>query len=921
MARRRRTIIFALFLLAGAQPLYAQDSTSDTTRARFQLHHERLGRLPIDDVRHALALVPGVRLSGRDIGVTPFATLAIRGNAAAAGNVYIDGAPLRFQTLGGAGLPPALNAVDTVGIVTGVADVALFDVAGGAIRYETASGTERWTGGVRWDSDEPFSNASSVGYNRLEGAFGGPLARNLTLALSTTLQGQQSSYRGPGAAAIPAYVPAGIDTTADDGGGTLVGVPAFAQASDGLRRPLDWSTARHAHAKVQYRGTRSTVSLTVLGGDVQQRFFPGQAILDSAVYQGHRLASAAAIANWQQELGTWHEAPLHLAVNLSFVTHRDITGPIDSTQESDLRDPALGIAFGRLRFAGANVLGLPASDHLIRDVRTNSGTRGVPFFGAQRLFQAWRVNPYGLALGTQGWWNGGLGGVLTDAAEHRVQGRVVVRGQWSKTQTVELGVDAEHSRVSYYSSDIVSQFGTDAFTAAPSRLGFFVADGLTIGDTRLDVGLRVDRVAPNGDLPKTPAFISSSGPSLWNPASATDDTAYANSVARVFRPARAQTAVAPRVLVSLPIDTQTVVRVGYSRALQPASWGNVFRHSNNDLSFTSVSDLFGSDVRLAAVSQIEAGVRRSFAASDVDLSVYFADIPQYAGQFHPVPDPRDSSRLVSVAVLSNVAGTQTVGVDAGLTWREGWLSGAVKYSLAHVSPQRSFSASYTTHDAAVAASLDVPAGWESETFVGRLARGASVVVLARAQTGDRYTIQQNNGLGIIGPDDGVVEFPAEPFNTSHLPWFKRLDLRIGKRVRTAGHDWSVYVDARNLLNFSNLIAVFAETGDTANRANRAATIGDTTFGTGEFGLLWAEATNAGALGADKTVDLTGCTTWGAPVNCVALNRVERRFGNGDQLFTLSEQQRTFEAYYRDFFGSWRFYAPGRTVRIGMSLAL
>jgi hypothetical protein len=55
------------------------------------------------------------------------------------------------------------------------------------------------------------------------------------------------------------------------------------------------------------------------------------------------------------------------------------------------------------------------------------------------------------------------------------------------------------------------------------------------------------------------------------------------------------------------------------------------------------------------------------------------------------------------------------------------------------------------------------------------------------------------------------------------------------------------------------------------------------------------------------------------VNCVALVRVERRFGNGDQVFTLAEQQATFEAYYRDFFGAWRFSTPGRTIRFGTEL--
>jgi len=192
------------------------------------------------------------------------------------------------------------------------------------------------------------------------------------------------------------------------------------------------------------------------------------------------------------------------------------------------------------------------------------------------------------------------------------------------------------------------------------------------------------------------------------------------------------------------------------------------------------------------------------------------------------------------------------------------------------------------------------------------------VVLFRAQSGQTFTLQANNGFGLITPPE---TFLVPNFNVAHLPWLKRLDLRITKTVRTGGHDWSLYVDARNILNFSNQLAAFAETGDTANAFYKSSEVGDPTIGTGNYAALWNEASSAGALAPDKTVDLSGCTAWSRPVNCVALTRVERRFGDGDQQFALTEQQRAFDAYYRDFFGAWRFYALGRTIRIGMELAL
>ena len=186
-----------------------------------------------------------------------------------------------------------------------------------------------------------------------------------------------------------------------------------------------------------------------------------------------------------------------------------------------------------------------------------------------------------------------------------------------------------------------------------------------------------------------------------------------------------------------------------------------------------------------------------------------------------------------------------------------------------------------------------------------------------------YSRLLNNGLGTLVMDNGFGTGVGlgTPINGSQLPSLKRLDLRIAKSVRTASHDWSIYIDARNLLNLSNLTSLFAETGDTANLKNRERTIGDPSVASGEYGALWNEANTVGALAADRSVDLTACATWGRPADCVALTRAERRFGNGDSVFTLAEQQTTFNAFYHDFFGAWRFYAPGRTIRIGMELAL
>ncbi len=875
---------FTRFAVAQAA---AADTAADSLRRSSRLDGRWLRRLPVDDPRHALVLIPGVRLSSSDIGITPTTNLLIRGDATGRGNVYIDGALMRFETNGGAGVELAPSAIDTLSLLRGVAPASLSDAGGGVISYQTRSGGQHLAGGVRWDSDEPFSDASTVGYNRIEGNVGGPLAAGgkLTFFLSTTLQGQQSSYRGLYTAKIPAFLPAGTDTTVDQGG-SPVAVPLLENEASGLRRPLDWSTARRGHVKLAYRSGASRASLTLLGGEIQQRSFPGSFALVPAVYMGRRMSTAAAIVNWQQRIGAWRGGPLTLDVNLSLVRHRDMTGPLDSSVERATRDPALGIAFERLQFAGADVLGLPVTDQLVRDLRTNSGTRGVPFFGTlPDLAQAYPTNPYGIAFG---WPTSGYGGTLSDVAERRVQGRWGVTWNRSREQRIGIGVDWEHAHIASYTSSIVRLIGTDVFAANPGRLGVFTENRFVLSDAVIDLGLRYDHITPGGELPVIPAFIASSGPALWNPNGGSDDTAYANSVARVFRKARSQSVFSPRLRFAYPVGDSMDLQLGFSRTAEPPSWSNVFGHSNNDIAFTNVNDLFGRDVDFVVTTLIEAGVRYRRGPAVVAASLYRKELPRYVGRVRAFSRPTDPSNVVSINALTSLGTVPVEGVEVGLDVGQRWVQASVAYSLAHAgrdpgSLTSVSQAPITAHSGAIVISAGVPDDWQRGRSIGSIARGTNAVVLFRAQSGQTFTLQTNNGFGLITPPES---FLVPTFNVAHLPWMKRLDLRISKTLRrgAGGQSWSLYLDARNLLDFANLLAAFAETGDTANSLHKLSTLG-------------------------------------SPVNCVALTRVERRFGDGNQQFTLPEQQRAFDAYYRDFFGAWRFYAPGRTIRIGMELAL
>ena len=56
------------------------------------------------------------------------------------------------------------------------------------------------------------------------------------------------------------------------------------------------------------------------------------------------------------------------------------------------------------------------------------------------------------------------------------------------------------------------------------------------------------------------------------------------------------------------------------------------------------------------------------------------------------------------------------------------------------------------------------------------------------------------------------------------------------------------------------------------------------------------------------------------MDCVLLERAERRFGNGDGVFTPSEYGAAFDAWYALANAPYRFYGPGRRIRVGAELS-
>ncbi len=339
---------------AAANPIVPRDKVTSGSTVGGDL----VASLPLDDVRQVLTFQPGVVESGTVAGVS------IRGGRPGEANIYIDGAPVR-STNGAlrnglatvstdrvlvAPITVGTNAVEEVSVTTGALGVEFSDAQSGVVGYTTRAGGEKLAGSFSGESDAPFGDAISVGFNRFQGSLGGPVpnVNNLRWFASAVVQGQVSSFRAKSADSIPLYVVGGVDQvvtdTGADGTVTQTVLPKFVQYSgqcgvlgsnaspiaqaiqsnygfdcQGRRRAMDWTTLTELQGNLQYTyGTGSSVRLTGLANGTQQRFYPGTDIADPARYTGQHTWQRLAVLNWNHQVTRSSDRALSFNVNLSW---------------------------------------------------------------------------------------------------------------------------------------------------------------------------------------------------------------------------------------------------------------------------------------------------------------------------------------------------------------------------------------------------------------------------------------------------------------------------------------------------------------------------------------------------------------------------------------------------------------------------
>ena len=961
--------------LAVAAPLFAQDTTTTPsslptamadssravprTRPTTVFDSATLRRLPIDDVRQVPVLVRGV------YGLTDPRSFSVRGALSSEAAIYVDGALIRTGQRLDAELLPPVRGTRSLAVTTGLAPAHLGEAPAGLLEIATPAGGEKWTGGARYRADEAGLDLwRNVGFHRIEATTGGPLPLGLSGFAAFALDGQQSleteKLRDVQA---PVYITSGTDTIirqpidfGNPNSDTIdLAIPRFIQYSGycdessnsgpchGLQVPFSARGAHVFQAKIQKAyGSHQHLNLTALAGRQQARDFPFTQLYNPTNRTATRTSNRVFILDWLHQLPRVGGRPLGLNVNVSYQSDERAAGVLTPESEAESFRPSGGFLWSPLRFVtdlstthDVTIVGTTHSGvSYLDDIQINCLLAGqaacnslVPFLDRDDLISAqpYRMNPYAVEQSLRlPFFTSGLDGPFDLSREHRWQGRVSLGWRLAASHLLSAGLDfARFDTRRYTAPSGIAAFEINAYIERPSQTGAYIVDQAQFGDFEISAGVRVDRFDSHALYPVVPGRISS----ITESEVTIDGVRYPlapfdplNPTAN-FQPASAHSIVSPQLGVLVDAWPGGTVRFTVGRQSRAPSFESLFAFKNTDLSQANRNVPFGRDLEPAHTDLMELGAhvelaedRKTFA----DVALYSQDVTSEAVQLQRMPDPGSGGFPADWRVFTMASRGKVRGIDANVGRQfSSVVTGAV--SVSHqdgtaLEGARTFGAG------------SISVRWGSDAPLRTLLANTDIYSIFRIGTNRHYTLQQNSGAGSTIGDNA---FPIEEENASKLPLFKTIDIRITRSFPLRRMSGAVFIESKNLFNWTNLTDIFTETGETTNDQHRARWVDE------QLAQLETAAQGEGLLtvtGMGETaVDLRSpgvCAGWsaraqngaGGPADCVLLQRAERRFGNSDGLFTRSEYTSSFGAWYDLANAPYRFYGPGRRIRLGVELS-
>ena len=743
----------------------------------------------------------------------------------------------------------------------------------------------------------------------------------------------------------------------------------FGLECNGVRLPATPRTIYTAAGKLSYTygaGSRLTLSVAASRNHGLRYDFIIRHLNRLALpsLRGFSNRSRIATLNWAPNLSKSAERALALDVSLSYQEDGTIGGQLTGESAQSTRSPFGGFILRPMRFL-FDFDNFPIDEHLIRNLRVHDGRfhpvklndhsrDGVDILRNDAYGLYGEFQNFGFSMGGDTWnlrESGGPLGSVNLYAERRYVGKATLDWQADRYSRLKLGSEVTRYTIAYYGSPL--SFVGDAYLARPIRWNAFVEDRLDLGDVVVVGGLRYDHYDTRASRPY--ATDSAGNRYQFPRISSLPGFDPANPTATFVRD-RPHGYLSPRVQVSFPVTDRTNFRLSYAHQVQAPDFGLLLSGSNMDLSVNDVHQAVGADLDFGKTIAFEFGIRHAFSDDMVlDVAAYNKNIiadpaARVVTRFDPA-----TGRDVKFNIMTNLDFGSVRGLDVRLDRRFGqFFNGTVAYAYQNAEntgsdpftyiyygsliqdpttgrpqppPQGTLPTSNSRPHALTAAfSITVPGDWKRGSLVGQVLRNASIFSTLRYTSGTAYS-RCGTGLedqSVLSSENCARQFP-EGINTQRLPPFKELNARLVKTFALGRLDVSGYLDVRNLLNFKNILEVFATNGSLRNDVERAENL------KADLADLAAERDINGALGADNSLLLPfrheDCATWRsdrqfrpAAANCMYLIRAEQRFGDGDGVFTIEEQSRAINALYDVARGEHAHTAPGRRARVGFEIA-
>ncbi len=444
-------------------------------------------------------------------------------------------------------------------------------------------------------------------------------------------------------------------------------------------------------------------------------------------------------------------------------------------------------------------------------------------------------------------------------------------------------------------------------------------------------------------------------------------------------PAQTHSVVLPSVRVSFPVTDRTGFRLSYAQQAQTPDFARYASSVNTDLAVSNTNRLWGQDISYGKTILFEFGIRHALSQDMVlDISAFNKDkvsdvtarvVPYFA---------TNTGLNQAINLYTNQDFGNVRGVDFKMDRRigstfQGSLSYTFEQSKSTGSDPTEYINSYArqisaitgdrepppqailttadnrTHTISGAFALNLPQGWHEGTALGSIFQGLGAFATFRFASGLAYTPFTlapggggciNLGTGVTGPNNGfgLAAVPCAPLNANTTPWYKNVDLRLTRAFQfSSGRNVTVFADFRNLLNFTNIVNLFVETGDVVNSVYQDKQVGPSSTA---YTNLLSEVGAAGSKTFGTTTytgwDLSNCSAL-APTNpqaaipdCIMLRRLMTRFYDPSDpdptantcaaasscFMTTGVINRAYTAWYNRYTGPYTMYGPPMTFRLG-----